>query len=124
LLIDARREAGRLDSLFIIRYSIEMLIIRLQRVGRKNDPSFRVVVADSRRSAASGRVVEILGSYDARKNKSQLNEERIKYWISKGAKTSDTIHNLLINSKIIEGKKINVSSSKGVLKKEESKIAA
>jgi ribosomal protein S16 len=41
-----------------------MLMIRLQRVGRKNDPSFRVVVVDSKEAAQSGKAIEILGSHD------------------------------------------------------------
>ncbi|MBI2024436.1 30S ribosomal protein S16 [Candidatus Giovannonibacteria bacterium] len=87
-----------------------MLMIRLQRVGRKNDPSFRVVVTDSRNSPKSGRFVEIVGSYDARKDRAELKKERILDWISKGANPSSTIHNLLIEKGVIEGKKIDVSS--------------
>ena len=91
-----------------------MLIIRLQRVGRKNDPAFRVVVTQSENAAKSGKFLEILGSYNPRKTASKiiLNVERIQYWISKGAKTSDTVNNILVSKKIIEGKKINVSSKK------------
>lgn len=90
-----------------------MLKIRLQRVGRKHDPSFRVVVTDSTRGPKSGNFIEILGNYDARqKDKTQLNVERIKHWISNGAKLSDTVHNLLINHNIIKGKKINVLPKK------------
>ena len=86
-----------------------MLMIRLQRVGRKNDPSFRVVVTDSRNATKSGKFIEIVGSYDARKGEPQLKAERIKYWISVGAKTSGTVHNLLVSSGIVAGAKINVS---------------
>ncbi|KKS95038.1 MAG: 30S ribosomal protein S16 [Candidatus Giovannonibacteria bacterium GW2011_GWB1_43_13] len=87
-----------------------MLMIRLQRVGKRNDPSFRVVITDSQNSTKSGKFIEIVGSYDARhKDKIQLDKERILYWISKGAKATDTIHNLLIRNGIIAGKKIDVS---------------
>ncbi|OGF51440.1 30S ribosomal protein S16 [Candidatus Giovannonibacteria bacterium RIFCSPLOWO2_02_FULL_43_11b] len=87
-----------------------MLMIRLQRVGRRNDPSFRVVITDSHNSTKSGKFIEIVGSYDARhKDKIQLNKERILYRISKGAKATDTMHNLLIKHGIIVGKKIDVS---------------
>ena len=86
-----------------------MLMIRLQRVGRKNDPSFRAVVTDSRNSTKSGKFIEIVGSYDARRGEPQLKKERILYWISKGAKTSDTMHNLLIKAQVISGKKIDVT---------------
>ncbi len=85
-----------------------MLTIRLQRVGRKNDPSFRVILVESKRAAKTGNFNELLGSYDPRSDRVQLNAERIKYWIGVGATVSDTLHNLLISQKIIEGKKINV----------------
>ena len=84
-----------------------MLKIRLQRDGRKHEPTFRVVVTDSHNSTKSGRSLEVLGSYDPRKSTEVLDAERITYWISKGAQVSDTMHNLLISKKIIEGKKVN-----------------
>ncbi|MDO8591020.1 MAG: 30S ribosomal protein S16, partial [bacterium] len=86
-----------------------MLKIRLQRVGRKHIPTFRVVLTDSRNSTKSGRFLEILGSYDSRKDDSKIvDAERVKYWISKGAQLSGTLHNFFVHTKIIEGKKINV----------------
>jgi len=85
-----------------------MLTIRLTRVGKKKDASFRVVVVDSKRKVQAGNYLEMVGSYDPRVNKAELNAERIKHWIACGAKTSDTVHNLLVSQKIIEGKKINV----------------
>jgi len=89
-----------------------MLGIRLQRVGRKNNPSFRIIVADSRLKPKTGNFLEILGSYDPRKDKPMINAERAKYWMSVGAQLSGTVKNLLINLKIISGKKINVSTKK------------
>jgi len=73
-----------------------MLKIRLQRVGRKHDPSFRVVLSDSRRAAQSGGFLEILGNYDPRKHAEnfQANSARIAEWISRGAQLSGTVHNL------------------------------
>lgn len=82
-----------------------MLKIRLQRIGRKHDPHFRVVVSDSRRHAKSGKCLEILGSYDAKNGETKFKSERIKHWLLKGAQVSETVHNLLIRAKIIEGKK-------------------
>ena len=96
-----------------------MLMIRLKRVGRRNDPSFRVVLMERQKSAKSGRVIERLGSYDARSDKPQLENERIKYWLSVGAKPSNTVHNLLLNNKVITGKKIDVAAKP---KKVESKV--
>ncbi len=95
-----------------------MLKIRLQRVGRKNDPSFRVVVMDSRKDSQSGKFIEILGNYNARQGKPTLNGERIKHWMSQGAQVSDTLHNLLIQEKVITGQKINVLPKKSPPAKE------
>jgi len=85
-----------------------MLKIRLQRVGRKNDPSFRLIVADSRQDSQSGKFIEILGSYDARKGKPQIKADRVKHWISVGAQVSGTVNNLLVDVGVIKGRKINV----------------
>ncbi len=87
-----------------------MLIIRLQRVGRVHEPSFRIVLTDSKFGPKSGKSVEVLGSYDARKGKgtNHVDGEKVKYWISKGAQVSDTVHNYLVSEKILTGKKINV----------------
>ena len=84
-----------------------MLKIRLQRTGRKHEPTFRIVVTESQNSTKSGRALEVLGSYDARKSNEIIHEDRVMYWISKGAQASDTMHNMLVHKKIIEGKKVN-----------------
>ncbi len=93
-----------------------MLKIRLQRIGRKNDPSFRVVLTDSKNSTKSGKFLEILGTYNPKATDKKLRanfaNDRIKYWLSKGVKLSDTMHNFLVDDKIIEGKKINVLPKK------------
>ncbi|MEK7613063.1 MAG: 30S ribosomal protein S16 [Patescibacteria group bacterium] len=85
-----------------------MLTIRLTRVGKKKDSSFRVIIIDSKRKVKAGNYLEMLGSYDPRVNKAELKADRIQHWLKEGAKPSDTVHNLLISQKIIEGKKINV----------------
>ena len=97
-----------------------MLTIRLQRVGRKNDPSFRVILVESKRAAKTGNYQEMLGSYDARTDRIDLKADRIKYWVSMGTTVSDTVHNMLVSQKIIEGKKINVLPRKSPPKKEEA----
>ena len=85
-----------------------MLMIRFQRIGRTNDPAFRIVVLEKERAAKAGNIVELLGTYNPRSKALTLDDSRVKYWISKGAQPTDSIHNLLINKKVIEGKKINV----------------
>ena len=98
-----------------------MLKIRLQRIGRKNDPSFRVVVTDSRRGVGSARYVEIVGTHNPKQHTTVLKAERILYWLGKGAQASGTVHNMLITHKVIEGKKINVLPKKRPIVKEEEK---
>lgn len=89
-----------------------MLTIRLTRKGKKNQPFFRVVLVDKKRSSTGGRAVEDLGYMDPLKKRKSFNKERIQYWISKGAKPSATIHNLLVTEKIIDAKKIVKKSKK------------
>ena len=85
-----------------------MLVIRLFRVGKKNQPSFKIVVTDKRKPPRAGRFVEEVGFYNPLTKEKVLKGERIKYWLSVGAKPSPSIYNLLIKEKIIEGKKIDV----------------
>lgn len=102
-----------------------MLKIRLQRVGRKNISTFRVVLTDSKNSTKSGKYLEILGSYDPVNKVKEVDAERIQYWISKGAQPTETLHNFLIDKKIISAKKINVlPKKKKTLKRKEAKVAA
>jgi small subunit ribosomal protein S16 len=70
--------------------------IRLKRIGAKNDPAYRIVVADSR-SPRDGRFIEELGTYlPARKDDNcKLNVERVKYWVSCGAQPSETVRSLI-----------------------------
>src|SRR3989338_6316960 len=86
-----------------------MLTIRLTRKGKKNQPFFRVVVIDKRRSASGGRPAEILGYVDPLTKRKSLKKERILHWIKNGAQPSPTVHNLLVSEKIIDAKKINVT---------------
>jgi len=89
-----------------------MLKIRMQRTGRRNDPTFRVVVIESERGPKSGDFIEKLGFYEAKIGRKELNKERIQYWIGKGAQVSGTVYNFLIDEKIVDGKKINVLPKK------------
>jgi small subunit ribosomal protein S16 len=100
-----------------------MLKIRLQRVGRKHEPNFRIVLTDSENSTKSGRYKEVLGSYDPRKSVDQINAERAKYWLSQGAEATGTVHNLLVTHKIIDAKKMNVLPRKKPIIKEKEAVA-
>lgn len=98
-----------------------MLVIRLSRKGKKNQPFFKLIVTDKRTSPKGGRAVEILGFVDPLAKRKNINKERTQYWLSKGAKPSDTVHNLLVEEKIIDAAKINVSKvNKAKLAKKEA----
>ncbi|MFN2587162.1 MAG: 30S ribosomal protein S16 [Actinomycetota bacterium] len=73
-----------------------MVKIRLMRVGKRKQPSYRVVVADSR-SPRDGRIIEAIGHYQPREEPSvvQIDEDRAVYWLQKGAQPSDQVRQLL-----------------------------
>ena len=73
-----------------------MVKIRLRRVGTKNVPAYRIVVADAR-SPRDGRFIENLGTYDPRKagDNFRVDLDRAKYWVQKGAQPSDTVRSIL-----------------------------
>jgi small subunit ribosomal protein S16 len=70
--------------------------IRLARVGSKKNPIYRVVVADSR-APRDGRFIEIVGRYNPQSNPSliELNEDKIRDWIAKGAQPTNSVKRLL-----------------------------
>lgn len=96
-----------------------MLKIRLQRTGKINDASYRLVVVEHARSTKTGKIVERVGTYSPHTKVKNFNNERITYWMSKGAQASDTVHNMFVSSGLVKGKKINVLPKKTVPKKEE-----
>jgi len=73
-----------------------MLRIRLKRVGKKGQPSYRIVVADSR-APRDGRYVEWIGHYDPMQDppKFSLNEEKAIEWLKKGAQPSEAVERIL-----------------------------
>jgi small subunit ribosomal protein S16 len=97
-----------------------MLMMRLQRVGRKNDPSFRIVVTDKRTGPKSDKHVDRLGSYNPKMNHVQLDTEKAKEWLAKGVQPSDTVNNILVNQNVIEGAKKNVLPKKSPIIDEEA----
>jgi len=82
-----------------------MIILRFQRVGKQHEATFRIVAVDSHFSAKSGKVKEVLGWWNPRQDKFELNKERIEYWLKNGAQVSDSCHNLLVKAKIINAPK-------------------
>jgi len=73
-----------------------MVKIRLRRIGTRNVPAYRIVVADAR-SPRDGRFIENLGTYDPRKagNNFRVDLDRAKYWVQQGAQPSDTVRSIL-----------------------------
>lgn len=84
-----------------------MLALKLRRIGKKHQGSFRLVV-DEKRHKLNGENVENLGWYNPRTDKFELKKERVEHWLKVGAKATDTVHNLLVNAGIVQGKKIPV----------------
>ena len=84
-----------------------MLTIRLQRMGKKSQPSYRLIISEKAKATNSS-VLEYLGHYHPASKDKQvvLKEDRIKFWIGKGAGTSETVNNILVNNGVIEGKKV------------------
>ncbi len=88
-----------------------MLVIRLQRRGKKNQPFFWVVVAE-KTAPIKGRFIERLGFWNPIKKDKKINSERVKYWISKGVKMSDTVYNLFLEEGVIGGEKRKIKIKK------------
>ncbi len=101
-----------------------MLKIRLQRIGRKNDPSFRVILTDHKNSTKSRKFLEILGTYSPHQGDVIFKADRIKHWMGNGAQVSPTVHNFLVHQKLIDAKKKNVLSKKSPTKKRKELKAA
>ena len=84
--------------------------IRLNRMGAKKNPFYRIVVAESR-APRDGRFIEILGNYDPSKQPAavSVDEDKVLDWMNKGAQPTDTVKNLLskqgIMAKFAESKK-------------------
>jgi len=97
-----------------------MIKIRLLRIGRKHQPSYKIVVVDERRGPKSGKFIEQLGFYNPITKEKNVNKERTEYWLSVGAQASDTVHNLLVREGVIKGEKKAVHSTKKKEKKEEA----
>jgi small subunit ribosomal protein S16 len=91
-----------------------MLSLKLSRVGKKSQPVYRLVVVEKSKDPW-GRVVENIGTFNPLMTppKIEFNAERVKYWVSKGAQPSDTVWNMLVDQKLVEGaKRLKVKISK------------
>lgn len=97
-----------------------MLVIRFSRVGKRNHPQYKVVVAE-KSAPIKGRFVEQLGSYNPHQKVANLKADRIEYWISKGASCSDSTYNLFVKEGLLKGKARKLSLTPKKSKGEDSK---
>lgn len=81
-----------------------MLAIRLQRIGRKKMPLYRVIVSEKGRDT-QGDHLELLGNYNPHTKVAVFKKERIEHWLKAGAKASPTVYNLFIKEGIIKSAK-------------------
>lgn len=80
-----------------------MVKIRLRRTGRKKQPTYRIVVADSR-SPRDGKFIEVVGQYAPRQGEQALNlrTDRVNYWLDSGAQPTDTVRSLLRKAGVLK----------------------
>ena len=102
-----------------------MLVIRLQRTGRENTPTYRVVVSEKTRHAKKG-AHEILGHYlpSGKTSVFKCDHERVKYWVSMGAQPSDTVARLLKRDGLDTMEKFTQRYSKKKSKSAPAEVAA
>jgi len=98
-----------------------MLILRLKREGKSKKRVFRLIIADNKISATSGRQLEKIGYWDPHQNKLELKKELILKYLDLGAKSTPVVHNLLIKAGVINSAKKNIFKRK--IKKQKAEEA-
>lgn len=105
-----------------------MLMIRFQRIGRKNDASFRMAVLEKTAGPKAGKYVDLVGTYNPKTKQITYKAERIQDWIKKGAQVSPSLKNLLIKNGVLTGEKTAVipkkTLEKNIAKKKAEEEAA
>lgn len=100
-----------------------MLTIRLQRIGKKGQPSYRLVVAE-RRSKVGAPPTEDLGAYNPFTKQASFKADRVQHWIGVGASPTVTVHNLLVKSGVVTAPKRRVYMKQAVAKVAEPEAEA
>ncbi|MDI6734167.1 MAG: 30S ribosomal protein S16 [Patescibacteria group bacterium] len=100
-----------------------MLAIKFKRTGKKHQASFRIIVAE-KRSKVHGRFTDDLGWYNPTTGEGSINGERADYWLKVGAKSTPTVHNLLVRKGIIRGPKIAVHKTAKKKKHEKKEVVS
>jgi len=88
-----------------------MLAIKLKRIGKKHQPTYRLVVME-KKSKMSGRFIEDLGFYNPHSKDARIDKERVDYWMKNGAQPTISAGNLLIKKKVTEGDKVKAHSTR------------
>jgi len=88
-----------------------MVKIRMARVGKKKQPTYRFVVSDSQKDLY-GKYLEVVGHYNPFTKVCEVKKDRILYWIGKGAQCSPTVHNFFVDQNVITAKKVKASGGK------------
>jgi small subunit ribosomal protein S16 len=101
-----------------------MLMIRFQRIGRKNDPAFRIAVVPKAAGPKAGKFVDLVGTYNPKTKATTLKPDAIKAWIGKGAQVSPSLHNLLVKEGVVDAPKTAKVVSKTNLEKNIAKKKA
>lgn len=92
-----------------------MLAIKLQRIGKKHQPSYRLVVAE-KKSKMAAPPVEDLGSYHPTTKTATIKKERVSHWLKMGAQPTVTVHNLLVHQGVVAGAALPVKMPKPAAK--------
>ena len=81
-----------------------MLTIKLAKVGKKNKKMFRIIISEKARDPY-GKALEILGVYNPYTKDLKIKSDRVKHWLERGSSMTPSVNNLLVENKVIEGKK-------------------
>jgi len=96
-----------------------MLMLRLQRIGRRNEPHYKIVVIEKSKGPKSQKYVDIVGSYNPKADLVTIDEDKAKTHLANGVQPSDTVYNMLVEKGLIDGKKKNVLPKKSPVIDEE-----
>ena len=99
-----------------------MLVIRLQRTGRKGHASFRVVVQNSRQTPTSSKVVELLGSYDPHTKAMTIKQDRAAFYLEHGAQPSERVAKLLKEAGVKLPKWLETAAKKTAITRHPEKL--
>ena len=98
-----------------------MLIVRLQRTGKRGQAYFRIVILEHT-SRVKGKYLELLGNYNPHQKEFKVKKDRVEYWVSKGAQVSPTVNNLMVNYKVWDKPKMQSWKPKSKPKSAEAPV--